>query len=387
MGKKSRKTCATGTKSQSAAAEEERKSVAAVTQGEGECRVPGSDLDPATTSSAADDAHRETIMREVWASYPETDAATRARIESLMVDMEASVWALGTTNLTLSQSAFEAACKDEFSRLSEKHDLGQLCNQHAKPTADTTSLSASPRSPSLPPPAFSVDQPQQQQQQEETKLDPADVEGKEGTTNLTDPADNACINTTTDAIILEPISTGIESDGAPTRRYQETTQHAVESAEDCVNGLLSSGYNCLKDDPDLAICQFREAAVSGGSAQAMHLIGCIYAVGSCTVAVDSISRSVDVDITKDVPLGLRFLRAAIAYGHEDAKTVYHVKVDRERMCTACGKPFACKKCKRCGARYCDSTCQMVALRHPKTSHTIDCDPNTKDSHDILGLID
>jgi len=165
---------------------------------------------------------------------------------------------------------------------------------------------------------------------------------------------------------------------------QEVTQRAKEdSGTQHVESLLSEGNRRLKVDPSSAVPYFGEAAIKEGSADAMYKLGYLYMHGT---VLDEALHPNATNVEKDIPLGMRFLRAAIEKGHKSARTLYHTKVNEERVCMACGKAHACKKC-TCGTRYCDVACQVNAWKHPKTSHKADCKSNFEYSSDINGLID
>ena len=50
------------------------------------------------------------------------------------------------------------------------------------------------------------------------------------------------------------------------------------------------------------------------------------------------------DHPQDVPLGMQYLRAAAAQGHDDAIQVIHTMVNEQRACEACGNRKVCQKC-------------------------------------------
>jgi hypothetical protein len=77
------------------------------------------------------------------------------------------------------------------------------------------------------------------------------------------------------------------------------------------------------------------------------------------------------DHPQDVPLGMQYLRAAAAQGHDDAIQVIHTMVNEQRACEACGNRKVCQKCP-CGFRYCDASCQMLAWEHPASPHKPEC---------------
>ena len=81
-------------------------------------------------------------------------------------------------------------------------------------------------------------------------------------------------------------------------------------------------------------------------------------------------------VEKDVPLGVKYLRAAAANEEDPSQRAQDILcrlVRKENACMACGKSNAPKTCSGCKeARYCNSDCARAHWEHPKASHKPEC---------------
>jgi|AntAceMinimDraft_12_1070368.scaffolds.fasta_scaffold23403_2 TPR repeat protein len=76
---------------------------------------------------------------------------------------------------------------------------------------------------------------------------------------------------------------------------------------------------------------------------------------------------------RDFILAIKYLRDAAVQEHGNALHLIQNIVCESRVCMACGKPKATRKCARCCKyRYCNASCQMVAWKHPIASHKLRC---------------
>ena len=158
---------------------------------------------------------------------------------------------------------------------------------------------------------------------------------------------------------------------------------SVSAAHQMIANCYRAGSNGLEVDMPMAM-QWWTKAAEQGIVNAQCTIGEIYLMGFLDerVPVGTFDR--------DVPLGMKYLRAAIDQKSEaGALSDVHVTMISKaealvrafhaaKSCMGCGSPKTRKLCSGCldfvhtTARYCGEACQLIHLRHQTASHKAEC---------------
>jgi TPR repeat protein len=156
-------------------------------------------------------------------------------------------------------------------------------------------------------------------------------------------------------------------------------EHSVAFAHYLIGICYGAGSNGLAVDMPMAM-QWWTKAAEQGNIIVQCTIGEIYLMGFSELApVGTFDR--------DVPRGMKYLRAVIDKNSEDgpicASRISKAEAlirdfNAAKSCMSCGRAKTRKLCGGCvdaghaKARYCGKACQLIHWRHPTASHKAEC---------------